>query len=176
MISTETAKREISRLDATKFFGLRTQGGIVELLAVVLENADDEAHLQRAVNAWLIEERECPTPADLLAMLRAQRIEPAPAAYRSPTCPKCLGTGFQLVHQLVTPTIGGPTLVQDLGSGNDGWRDADAFRDQWDIEHKAWIANHPKPEKGQYYKPERRQYVAEAARRCDCGAGTKGKR
>ena len=175
MISFDQAADQIARLDATDNYHWKTEQAIEELTTCLMRNSTDEAEARRAISSWLSAQRECPTPADLIAALAEVR-EAAPAAQHSPTCKKCLGTGFQLVHQLATPTVGGATLVQDLGSGNDGWKAADAFRDQWDIEHKAWIANHPKPEKGQYYKPERRQYVAEAARRCDCGAGTKGKR
>lgn len=98
MISTQQAQAKVFRLSGTRDFPQRAEG-IKELVDTLQRESRDDAHAKRIIDAWLLENRFAPTPADLRALALQTDRERIPRYWE---CGTCHGTGWMKVFELHT--------------------------------------------------------------------------
>ncbi len=103
MCSKREAIRQMNRLAPLAGWHGTTEDAFREILAALMESADDDAHCERIITAWVRSNRWMPRPSEIEETAEAtRRSEPRPTGKSS--CRQCKGTGFRPVWVLVTIT------------------------------------------------------------------------
>lgn len=101
MISQEQAGIQTLRLAACRGFNFIEDEGRRELVKA-LTGCVDEAHARRAVDVWLEDQADAPTPADIRQMVNQTRPAVASTSRPDPGCVACFGSGFATAWYLAT--------------------------------------------------------------------------
>lgn len=101
-------QRQIDRIEGTNFFASLSDVSIKELVDALLLSADSQAAAEMMVSSRLLLSDQRPTPADFAKMaMDAKREQQAQQSWQPPSqnshvCPRCFGTGMEIVFSLHT--------------------------------------------------------------------------
>lgn len=100
MIDKETAKKQVARL--SQFLGFpRGEAGALGELLLAVQSARNEGIAQEAISAFLgtaTSDTRCPMPADIRKAIWERQGDDS----KRGKCDWCGGSGFRIVHKLVT--------------------------------------------------------------------------
>jgi hypothetical protein len=125
VISNPTAERNVRRFAALRGYPnpKGKQEAWLELVRTLAATSATDRHAESAVSQWLQVESECPTPAQLRALLTSA-TEPAWQPTRQHgRCELCGGSGRQAVFAVITRRDGRRSAIQYLAKP----RSADAL-------------------------------------------------